>query len=89
LKGLPDPIKNSIEAYTGCIAGATKKDEYIKTIQKAGFKDVQVPDEMNFPIDVLENDPIGKKVIEKLNMSIEDVKEIGKSIVSIRVQAKK
>ncbi len=42
---------------------------------------------MNFPIDVLENDPIGKKVIEKLNMSIEDVKEIGKSIVSIRVQA--
>jgi SAM-dependent methyltransferase len=89
LKDLPDPIRNSIDAYTGCIAGATKKDEYIKIIKNAGFKDVQVIDEKNFPIDVLENDPIGKKVIEKLNMSIEDVKEIGKSIVSIRVQAKK
>jgi hypothetical protein len=65
------------------------KDEYIKTIKNAGFKDVQILDEKNFPVDVLENDPIGKKVVEKLNMSIEDVKEIGKSIVSIRVQAKK
>jgi len=89
LKELPDPIKDSIEAYTGCIAGATKKDEYIKTIKNAGFKDVQVLDEKNFPIDVLENDPVGKKVIEKLNMSKEDVKDIGKSIISIRVQAKK
>jgi SAM-dependent methyltransferase len=89
LKELPDPIKNSIEAYTGCIAGATNKDDYIQTIKNAGFKDVQVLDEKNFPMDVLENDPIGEKVIKKLNMSIEDVKEIGKSIVSIRVQAKK
>jgi arsenite methyltransferase len=89
LKELPDPIKESIEAYTGCIAGATKKDEYIKTIENAGFKDVQVLDEKSFPIDVLENDPIGKKVVEKLNLSLEDVKEIGRSVVSIKVQAKK
>lgn len=89
LKELPDPIRDSIEAYTGCIAGATKKDEYIKTIKNAGFKDVQVFDEKNFPIDVLENDPIGKKVIEKLNLSLEEVKEIGKSVASIMIQAKK
>jgi arsenite methyltransferase len=89
LKELPDPIKESIEAYTGCIAGATKKDDYIKTIENAGFKDVQVLDEKNFPIDVLENDPVGKKVVEKLKMSLEDVKEIGRSVVSIKVQAKK
>ena len=89
LKELPDPIMDSIEAYTGCIAGATLKDEYIKTIKNAGFKDVHVLDEKFFPIDVLENDPNGKKIIEKLNMSIEDLNEIGKSVVSIRVQAKK
>ena len=89
LKELPDFIRDSIDAYTGCVAGATKKDEYLETIKNAGFKDVQVLDEKNFPIDFLENDPIGKKVIEKLNMPVEDVKEIGKSVVSIRVQAKK
>lgn len=89
LKELPDFIRDSIEAYTGCIAGATKKDEYLKTIKNAGFRDVKVLDEKNFPIDFLENDPIGKQVIEKLNMSIDELKEIGKSVVSIRIQAKK
>ncbi len=89
LKELPGFAKDSIEAYVGCVAGATKKDEYLKTIKNAGFKEVKIIDEKNFPIDFLENDPVGKQVIEKLNMSIEEVKEIGKSVVSIRVQAKK
>lgn len=89
LKELPDFVRDSIEAYTGCVAGATKKDEYLKTIKNAGFKEVQILDENNFPVDFLENDPTGRQVIEKLNMHIEDVKEIGKSVVSIRVQAKK
>lgn len=89
LKELPDFVRESIEAYTGCVAGATKKDEYLKTIKNAGFKEVKILDEKNFPMDFLENDPVGKQVIEKLNMSIEGVKEIGKSVVSIRVQAKK
>ena len=89
LKELPDFVRDSIEAYTGCVAGATKKDEYLKTIKNAGFKEVQILDEKNFPIDVLENDPFGKQVIEKLNVSIEEVKEIGKSVVSVRIQAKK
>jgi len=68
LKELPDFIRDSIDAYTGCVAGATKKDEYLEIIKNAGFKDVRVLDEKNFPI---------------------DVKEIGKSVVSIRVEAKK
>lgn len=89
LKELPDTIRDSIEAYIGCVAGATMKDEYVGTIKNAGFKDLQILDEKNFPIDFLENDPIGKQVIEKLNMPLEDVEEIGKSVVSIRVQAKK
>jgi SAM-dependent methyltransferase len=89
LRELPDFIRDSIEAYTGCVAGATKKDEYLKTIKNAGFREVNILDEKDFPVDFLENDPIGRAVIEKLNMPVEDVKEIGKSIVSIRVQAKK
>ena len=33
LKELPDFIKNSVEAYAGCISGAILKDEYIKIIR--------------------------------------------------------
>jgi arsenite methyltransferase len=41
-KDLPHSIKNSTEAYCGCIAGAALKNEYLNTIQAAGFHDVTV-----------------------------------------------
>ncbi len=89
LKELPGSIRESIDAYIGCIAGAMMKDEYLKTIKNAGFKDVQVLDETKFPIEFLSNDPVGKEIIGKLKMPIEDLKEFGESFVSIRVQGKK
>jgi arsenite methyltransferase len=89
LKELPESIRDSIEAYIGCIAGAMMRDEYLKTIKNAGFKDLQVLDETHFPIEFLSNDPIGKEIIEKLKMPIEALKEIGESFVSVRVQGRK
>ncbi len=89
LKELPESIRDSIEAYIGCVAGATKRDEYLKTIENAGFRDVQVLDETSFPVEFLSNDPVGKGIIEKFNMPIEALKEIGESIISIRVQGRK
>ncbi len=65
------------------------RDEYLKTIKNAGFKDVQVFDETKFPVEFLSNEPIGKEIIEKLKMPIEDLKKIGESFVSIRVQGRK
>lgn len=89
LKELPESIRDSIEAYIGCVAGATKKDEYLKTIKNAGFSDVQVLEETSFPVEFLSNGPVGKAVIEKFKMPIDEVKEIGKSVISIRVQGRK
>jgi arsenite methyltransferase len=41
LKELPKAIKDSVEAYVGCIAGASMKDDYLKLIKDAGFKSVK------------------------------------------------
>jgi len=89
LKELPGTVRESIEAYISCIAGAMMKDEYLKTIENSGFKDLKVLDETKFPIEFLSNDPIGKEIIEKLKMPIDELKEIGDSFVSIRVQGRK
>jgi len=40
LKKLPKYIKDSVEAYVGCIAGAEMKDDYLKMIEEAGFNGV-------------------------------------------------
>lgn len=40
LKELPEDIRNSIQAYTGCIGGAILLDEYKKNVKTAGFKNI-------------------------------------------------
>ncbi len=42
---LTDKMKNVVELYAGCIAGAMEKSEYLQTIRKAGFKNVEVKKE--------------------------------------------
>lgn len=45
LKELPRSIKDSVEAYVGCIAGASMKGDYLKMVEDAGFKSVAVVNE--------------------------------------------
>jgi SAM-dependent methyltransferase len=85
LKELPDFIKNSIQAYIGCISGALMKDEYTEVIKEAGFQQVSIIDETLFPIECIANDPTAKTVIDKLRISQEEVRAVGSSVVSIKV----
>lgn len=85
LKELPETIKNSIEAYVGCVSGAVKREKYINVIKESGFQEVTITDETTFPINSLDNDPIAKSIIENLNLPSEKVKEVVSSIISIKV----
>ncbi len=42
LKPLPEEVRESIEAYVGCVAGASMKADYLAAIEAAGFRDVEV-----------------------------------------------
>ena len=89
LKELPCEIKNSIDAYIGCVSGAIKKDDYIEAIQNAGFHKVNIIDEIPFTVDLMANDPIVKMFKETLNISFETIQEVNKSIVSLKVKGMK
>jgi SAM-dependent methyltransferase len=84
LKELPDFIKNSIEAYIGCLSGAVMRDEYIRAIKAAGFQEVRIIDEASFPIECMANDPTAKAVIKNLKIPSEEVKEVASSVISIK-----
>lgn len=75
LKELPDFIKNSIEAYIGCLSGAIMKNEYIKIIKEAGFEDVRIIDETCFPIGCMAN----------LKIPSEKIREIANKVISVKV----
>ncbi len=85
LKELPDFIKDSVEAYIGCLSGAIMKDEYIGAIKAAGFHDVRIIDEASFPIECMANDPTAKAIIENLKIPLEKMKGIASSVTSIKV----
>jgi SAM-dependent methyltransferase len=39
---LPDPIKKSLSAWAGCVAGAVEAEEYIGMMKSVGFTDISV-----------------------------------------------
>jgi SAM-dependent methyltransferase len=86
LKELPDFIRQSAAAYIGCVSGALLKNDYLEAIQKAGFQEVKVLDETFFPIDCMVNDPTAKTIIDKLQVTKEDIKNTENSVVSVKVQ---
>jgi SAM-dependent methyltransferase len=80
-QALPDAIKDSIDAYIGCISGAVTKHEYLDAINVAGFDEVSFIDELSVPVEEWINDPIARTITEKLKMSGEQAKEVLSSVV--------
>ena len=89
LRQLPDFIKNSIEAYIGCVSGAMIKGEYIREIKAAGFHDVKIINETSFAIDHVTSSQPASSIIDKFKIPPEKVTEIASSILSVRVYATK
>jgi len=89
LKELPKSIKENVEAYAGCIAGAELKDKYLEQIRKAGFQEVRVIDEKTYPLEYIISESTLKEAIKMANMTEEEVKETANIVVSVKVSAVK
>jgi len=48
---IPDEMKNDPEAWTGCIAGALQREEYLDKIRKSGFGETQILSSREFYIE--------------------------------------
>jgi len=84
-KELPDAIRNSVQAYIGCISGAILEEKYLGAIESAGFQDVRVADETGIAVDSLDNDPIATSIASSLDLTPEKIRDLASSIISIRV----
>ena len=87
-KDLPEEIRNSVAAYTACIAGAVRKEKYLGSIRAAGFQETNVLEETDYPLDIPISDPTAKAVVEALG-SAAKARDLATSITSIKVSAKK
>lgn len=88
-RSLPDFVKESIQAYVGCLAGAVSKERYLDAIARAGFEEIDVIGESDFPLDCMSNDPTGQAILISLRGSPEEIKKVEGSISSLKVSARK
>jgi arsenite methyltransferase len=89
LHKLPDSIKKSVAAYIGCVAGASRKDEYLQHIKAAGFQEVAIIDETSFSSNYAVKDPIIETLVNDAGISRADLKKLSSSVKSIKVRAVK
>jgi ubiquinone/menaquinone biosynthesis C-methylase UbiE len=57
---IPEDIKKNFDAWSGCIAGALEKKEYLDTIEKAGFVKVEIVNQTRFTEKEIDERLVGK-----------------------------
>jgi len=90
LKDLPDFVKQSAEAYIGCLSGAVEKGHYLELIKSSGFEDVEIIEESILSLDLLKSEPIGQALVEKVFFGKrKELEAMEATVSSIRVRARK
>lgn len=84
-KELPDIVRKSVQAYIGCVAGASLESEYLGAIEAAGFREVRVMDTSRLDTSSMVDDPTIMALVE--DIGIDQAKELAGAILSIKVSA--
>lgn len=86
---LPVAVAGSLAAYAGCIAGAILKEEYLRLLEKAGFRDVRVVEESRFQVGEGGTDDYAESISRNLDVPLESVREAAGAVLSVRVFGRK
>ena len=86
---LPDAVLQSIDAYMGCVGGASLREPYLQTIRDAGFREVRVEREACFGDTIDLDDPAIQQAMEKMGIDREQAREYGRSVTSLHIFARK
>ena len=86
---LPDAILDSIDAYIGCVGGASLRHEYLETIAKAGFREVRVERESSFIGAISFDDPPIREAMGRLGITEEEARGYADAVTSLHIYALK
>ncbi len=90
-KELPDFIKNSLAGHIACVSGAEKLEDYLQYVEDAGFKDIVIVSESEFPLELMLTDPQVMQIAKDMNFSLDsdEAKDIASRVKSISLSARK
>lgn len=90
-KELPAFIKNSLAGQVACVSGAEKIPTYMNYIKDAGFNNIEILDEKEFPLELMLLDPQVNKIAKLMNFDVtsDEAKDIASRVKSISIVATK
>jgi SAM-dependent methyltransferase len=86
---LPESVADSLAAHAGCIAGAIRKDDYLRLLKNAGFRDIEVVQEKRFEFPIGEGDISTGSIAESFNIPLECLREAAGALLSVSVFGRK
>ena len=84
---LPPAVIDSIDAYIGCVGGASVRKQYLETISKAGFREVRIEREASFASSLSLDDPGVREVVDKMGISDEEAQSYVNAVTSLHILA--
>ena len=86
---LPRAILQSLDAYIGCVGGASQRAEYLEAISKAGFREVRVEREASFLGAISFDDPQIVGAMERMGITEDEAKNYADTVTSLHILAVK
>ena len=86
-QSLPEEIRRDMALYSGCLAGAMVREEYLEIIRAAGFTDVEVLSETGAEGIVGPDDPTVSAIAGRIGFSSEQTAQVLSSALSVSVSA--
>jgi SAM-dependent methyltransferase len=82
---LPAEVVESLDAYVGCVGGASLRSEYLETIRKAGFAEVRIVKEASFGGVFDMNDPQVRELIDGLGITVAQAEGYAAAVTSLQI----
>ena len=86
---LPAEILQSVDAYLGCVGGASLRSVYLRTIEEAGFREVRITREARFTDAIALDDPQVREAMDRFGITLEQVKDYLDAVTSLHLFAVK
>lgn len=89
LRELPADLRESVEAYVGCVAGASLKEDYLRAVAAAGFSDIRIVDETIFPVQDMIDHPSLKELGIDHGILEDAARRLSAAVASLKISAVK
>ena len=88
-RDLPPQVRNQVEAYLGCVAGAMRREDYLAAIRAAGFASVEVVAEHTYADVISMQSPAIAEMAAAAGLTPEQVADAADAVRSLKVVARK